>query len=578
MVILKKSIVIGLLLFAVVFQLVGQQSYHLILDQSSSIPAEFSIKNQKIDSIGIQRYVNKIFINLYKKGYITAQIDTTLIAEDSISIAIQAGDQYKIAGLEQGNVPDELLRKIDYNQRYFADKPFNFKAISSLFDKLIRYSENNGYAFATVKLDDVTLENRKFNANLNYNQGPFITFDSVKIKGEVNVKPSYLAAFLKIHPGKPFEFQKIEQAPKRLANLRFLKVNVPGYLTFQNNQATYHLDLVKRKANQVDGIIGVLPNEQEDGKLLITGQFDLKLHNLFASGKRLYFNWQRLKVLSQSLDISYEHPSLFHAPIDVAAGFSLLKEDSSFLNRAISVNLRYDAGKKGRFNIFLNDKTASNLTTVNPGSTVLPDLLDFDLTAYGLGYEWDNFSDILNPRRGMGLSINGRLGNKRIQQDPQIAPEVFEQIVLNSTQYQIDLSYDQYISLNQNWLINIKARGGKIFNDQLFVNDLYRIGGLKSLRGFNENFFFASSYALANFNIRYYLDETTYFVAFYDQSYIINNTINNQSEDYPLGLGAGINLTTNTGVFSFIYALGRTRSQPLSFSLSKIHFGYTSRF
>ncbi len=575
---LKRSFVIFVVFLHVVFQLVGQQTYQLILDQSSAIPKGFTIKNQKIDSLELNRYLNRIYIDLYKRGFVTAKIDTSTIGKDSLLLAIKPGNQFKISSLGKGNLPDELLRKIDFNERYFLDKPFNYKAIASLLNKVLVYSESHGYAFAEVALDKVKLTDSNFSAELKYNQGPFITFDSLKIEGDVKIKPEFLAAYLKIYPGKPFDYQKIDQANKRLGNLRFLKPKERGYLTFQNNQASYHLDLAKRKANQVDGIIGFLPNEQEDGKLLVTGQFDLKLHNLFSSGKRLYFNWQRLKVLSQSLDIKYDHPSLFHAAVDVGIGFNLLKEDSSFLNRSFVLQINYDAGPKGRFNVFINDKTASNLRNFAPGISQLPELLDFDLTAYGVGYSWNNFTDVVDPRRGFEITINGHLGNKRIQQDPSIAPELFEQIALNSIQYQLDLSMVKYIEINQKWLFNINAKAGKIFNDQLFANDLYRIGGLRSLRGFNENFFFASAYAFTNFNMRYYIDEATYFLLFYDQSYIQNETINNRDADYPSGLGAGINLTTKSGVFSFIYALGRSKDQPLSFNLSKIHFGYTSRF
>lgn len=578
MVLLKRSFAIYFLFLLIAFQLHGQQTYQLVIDQSSPIPSEISIKNQKIDSVGFKRYINKLYNALYRKGYITARIDSSRISSDTISIKVNPGKTFKISSLSPGNVPAELLRKLDYRERYFKDKPFNYREIANLIDKLLNYTENNGYAFAAVKLDSVDLEGQNFKASLHYQPGPYITFDSLKIQGNTKIKPGYLGAYLRIHPGKPFEYQKVDNVLTRLTKLPYLKIQSPGYLTFQNNQAIYHLDVLKRKANQLDGIIGVLPNQQENNKLLITGQFNLKLYNMFSSGKILSFNWQRLKVQSQSLDIRYDHPSLLRAPVDVSVGFNLLKEDSTFLNRTFDIHLKYDAGKSGTFGVFINDKTASDLSETTIVDKQFPDVLDFDLTTYGFGFEWNNFSDLLNPRRGLSFRINGRLGNKKIQTGPDDNPGLNEMLELRSIQYRIDLDYHHFFEISKKWLLHINLGGGKIFNDQLFLNDLYRVGGLKTLRGFNENFFFASEFVLANTSLRYYLDELTYVLLFYDQSYIANNALNFDEKDYPMGIGTGINLTTSSGVFSFIYALGRTTNQPLSFNLSKIHFGYTSRF
>ena len=48
--------------------------------------------------------------------------------------------------------------------------------------------------------------------------------------------------------------------------------------------------------------------------------------------------------------------------------------------------------------------------------------------------------------------------------------------------------------------------------------------------------------------------------------------------EWPVGLGTGLSLETNSGVFSFAMALGRTKEIPWDISNAKIHFGYISQF
>jgi translocation and assembly module TamA len=109
------------------------------------------------------------------------------------------------------------------------------------------------------------------------------------------------------------------------------------------------------------------------------------------------------------------------------------------------------------------------------------------------------------------------------------------------------------------------------------LSDLYRIGGLKTLRGFNENNYYASDYAIYTLEYRYFTDESSYVMLFLNQAYF-DNQLNNNYTDWPLGFGTGISFTTKAGVFQFIYALGQAKDQPINLNLSKIHFGLVSRF
>ena len=575
---LKKLIFI--IIFSVAFFSLasGQKKYYIITESNTSTPA-ITFKNQFVDSVEFHRHLNNMHQQLYRNGYIGAVVQPKRRQGDTLFLKVEPGPPYKLAYLSKGNLPDELLNKIDYRERFFSNRPFDYIQITKLFNRLLAYTENNGYPFASIRLDSLSLNDHEFRASIKYDPGPYITFDTLKVNGNSKTKLTFLSSFLKITPGKPFEFDKIDQAMTRLSRLPYAEPADAGYLTFQNNQATYHMELNKRRVNQLDGIIGVLPNEREGNRLLITGQFDLKLYDLFSSGKSLEFTWQRLQVQSQALDAAYYHPNLLSSPLSFSLGFNLLREDTTFLNRHFNLNMYFEPGKSGIFHVFVQDKSAGTLSSLDfVDDDEFPDVLDFDLTSYGLGYEWNNLNDMVDPTRGVRINFDGQLGNKRIRRNASLNPVLYDTIDLNSVQYQMSFSLDQYHDVGKKWVLNTRLTGGKVFNDRLFLNDLYRVGGLRSLRGFNENFFFASEYLLANVNLKFYLDEQSFLLFFFDQSYLANKAVNFDVTDYPSGLGAGLNFSTNTGIFSFLYALGRSGDQPFSFNLSKIHFGYISRF
>ncbi|MEJ2004213.1 MAG: ShlB/FhaC/HecB family hemolysin secretion/activation protein [Cyclobacteriaceae bacterium] len=117
-------------------------------------------------------------------------------------------------------------------------------------------------------------------------------------------------------------------------------------------------------------------------------------------------------------------------------------------------------------------------------------------------------------------------------------------------------------------------RGGIMNSDRLFQNDLYRLGGFRSVRGFNENQFFASQYLIYTLEWQLYFDESSNIMAFIDQSFFRSNGIT----DNPTGVGVGLTLQTGGGLLQIAYAVGRTSDQGFDMRLSKFHFGYKAKF
>lgn len=539
---------------------------------------QYDLPEYAIDSVSAAKALNELINALQYEGYLLSTVENIVSRKEHVEAFITVGKQYRWVNLTPGNVDEHILSSIGYRERRYRNKPFRYKEVAKLLESIITYSENHGFPFASVRLDSVSIKEAIIHAAINYKSGPFITFDTVALSGGTKTKPMFLSSYLRTKPGAPYDERKLAYALSRLRRLPYVKVNAPAYVTFQLKSGTPHFSLSDVKANQVDGIIGLLPNEGEDGKALITGQFDLLLQNMFGTGKKISLQWQRPEENSQTLDIQYAHPNVLRSPINFQGRFSLLKEDTLFLNRNLTLETALLMGEHSSIRLYTEFKVARMISTSGLESRdERAAYADFNLDQYGLGFNWNSLNDYLVPTRGLSFDVQGAVGNKKIKRNSDLDAAFYDSLDMNMVQYNFQGEFNYYYPVSKRIVLRSKVMGGFLRSDQLFVNDLYRLGGLNSIRGFIENSFYASDFVLGTLEAQLFLDSESYLFLFYDQGYI-KTKVNDLIEDYPAGLGTGVTFTTNAGIFTFIYALGRTSAQPFNFNFSKIHFGYITRF
>src|SRR5690606_553267 len=123
----------------------------------------------------------------------------------------------------------------------------------------------------------------------------------------------------------------LTQLSLRLRELPFLTEYRPADVFLMQKSAIIRMYLNDRKASNFSGIIGFLPNNQQTGKLLLTGEANLKLKNALGRGESIAADWKRLQAATQSLNIQLAYPFLFNSPLGIDGSFSLFKKDSTFL-------------------------------------------------------------------------------------------------------------------------------------------------------------------------------------------------------------------------------------------------------
>jgi hemolysin activation/secretion protein len=155
---------------------------------------------------------------------------------------------------------------------------------------------------------------------------------------------------------------------------------------------------------------------------------------------------------------------------------------------------------------------------------------------------------------------------------------LYDSIDLRTIQYRISYNLEKYWKVGKISTIKTAIQGAMFLTEELFANELYRIGGASILRGFDEQSVLAARYHMATFEYRVLLGQNSYFYLFSDWAYLENPVRDGKHEDTPVGFGAGMTFETGAGLFGLSYALGRQYGNAVDFRAAKIHFGYMNYF
>ena len=551
----------------------------IFLDQKENrdFKKTFYQKNHT-DSLAAKDELEKYVQTIQSQAFWQAEIKRVQYQNDSLTAYIKLGKRYFWKVLHKGNLEGDIISQVGFKPKYFKQTPFIYQEWLDLKDKILDFSESKGLPFASVKLDSIQIEDNLVSAVINYQPGAKMVFDSLIVEGNIKIRKKFLSRLLNLKNGDTFDQHKVENIPRVLRQLPYLRLKEIPTVTFNHTLANVKLNIDRKKSNQIDGILGIFPNETS-GNTLITGELNLDLKNLFNSGKNLQVKWQRLQSQSQLLDMNYLHPVVLGSNFDFSFNFYLLRQDSSFLNREIGASLWYNLYESGRLSLNINSKR-STLGSENLFREFnnLPEVSEINFFSYGIGYQWNNLDDVFYPSKGANFDLTLNIGSKNIIQNPFVADSLYTGLPLSTTQVILESTLEKYFPITRRFVFLTRLKGGRIFNKNLFLNELFRLGGLKTLRGHNENSFFASTYVVSTLESRWFFDRESYFFIFYDQGFLQRDVINDFMNDYPLGAGLGISFSVKAGIFNLVYALGRSDTQELGIGRSKVHFGLISRF
>ena len=550
---LKKTIVF-IFFFPILF--FGQQVNFLEIYKNLEL-----FKAEKINSNRVRELVNNILLSEIESGYFTCNVDSINLKNQKLKIYLQTGNLISLNSIKV-NLPNSLSLKLreDFN----SDKTyFNANDFSEKIKKWIILMNNNGFPFAEFEFEKSEIINSKINLICNLISGPLVKIDSI-INPEITKKELQLVyKFTDIRNGDLFELNKIYKISENIKNTGFIEEIRPPAYEFIDNKASIYTYFKPQSKNSINGLVGIQPGENET--VQFTGNVALNFQNALSYGEVLKFNWRRMFNSSQNLIAELSYPFLFNTNFEVQGGLDMIKKDSSFFNFNSKLIINYKSNSNFSNGFLFTNNNSTNLLEDDYSST--------SVNSFGFVTNFKKLDNPFNPRKGFKIKSEIAYGWKETYAIDTVANNI-----LKSPNFNGNLSFSSYLSLLKRTTFKIKLSGSTIQNNILYENELTRIGGYKTIRGFDEESIWVSSFVLGNFEFRYLIDEKSNVFLFSDFGWTESKTNNFLMEDYFQSFGFGTNISMPNGLLTLIYGLGRKIDNPFLIRTGKIHLGFTSYF
>ncbi len=480
--------------------------------------------------------------SLVKVGYYTLSLDS--ISETERIIYIYKGKRY---GDFQIEIPKES-ETIVSNYALYKD------SIPALEKKLLAHYEKEGYAFAAIQK-----QFRNDTLFLDIQKNPKRVIEGFVWKSETKIPKGFQRSMEHEYLGENLSSDKLEEISDYIGQTQFVTSNKNPQVLFLKDSSFVYLYPKKEKKSYFDGIIGFSNNDSEE--LNLTGNIDLQLGNVFNAFEEIQLHWNSAVNESQDLKIRTHFPYFLGSRIGSETQLHILRQDSTFVNLELSEDLYYHINRRSQvgLNLFLQ-----NSTYLENENTILTTEDDFNKTAWGLTYKYSIFSE--NPlfRYRFYSELRGNFITQNVESKE------------SENQYLINGKVEYLWKLKPKHYIFSQAHYSNLLSNQYLSNELFRIGGMYSLRGFNENSILANAFLKGTLEYRYVPNELLYFQIFSDAG-SFHNEVQHQ-RNFLLGLGTGITFQTRFGLFSLQYALGKFPNQSFNFDDSRIHIGVKALF
>ncbi len=553
--------------------------------QSNPLKFQFNVLG---DSLQHQYTLVKFKNHYISKGYLSFNYDSIIKTKDTFHVFPYFGTVFSAQSVQISSKNNRLYRNnVNLKTGFDTSTMYNFS------QSILTQLENNGFPFAEIQVEMQFDTNHLYKYQLAIDEGPKFVYDTMVLEGDASVNKRFLEAYLGIKKGNNYNEDAFRKVNTKLNQLPFLSTNKTPLIAFiEGGKAQPFLNLKKKKSDQINGIVGMAPNSniKNASRIIFTGEVLLKLNNLFRSAKSLEINWRSFNQRSQELKTGLNLPYLFNLPLGLDYKLHLLKFDTLYTSTSNRFAFQYyTSGINGIKGFYSNSTT--NLNFVDTNSIKInrqfPAINAIQIKQYGVEANFNLLDYVFNPQKGWFIDGFLSVGSKTILKDNTIGSLIFENgktlydsVSLRTSQFQYKIKLEKYFKTSLKTTLKIGLMSNQIIADKIYFNELFREGGINSLKGFDEQSIFASNFNMLELEYRFLFSKDSHFKLFWNGAYFEDKNTGRQQmvTGLPWGLGIGGNIETGSGVLTLMYALGKQQNNSFDFRTGKIHFGINSYF
>lgn len=570
---MKSFLVIFYTLLCVSHSSAQKQWKLTIYEKTAEHDTLFLMEKEVKDSVSIKEYLRSYQTNFFEKKYPLASFDTVMWDKEAkkVHAYIFKGPRFENLHVKIAAEDRWIIQKSQrLSERVLANLPLSGTELVAMTEHVLKFLENNGYPFAQVGFSSIQLTPEFSELHLVIDKGDEVRWKKIHLKGDPAISDAFIKTYLGVNEGDLYSEKTFLKITSKINQLQYLSNEQAPQVAFTPEGAELYLYLKTNQTSSANGIVGLQPSA--DGKVVFTGDIQLKLVNLLKGGEQFDLVWKSLQPQTQQLDVGIDYPFLFKTNFGIEGNFHLYKRDTSFIELRALAGIRYYLGGGSYLRGFYKFESSS-LLKGGLNSSVFGLGENVRTNFYGLGLIRKQVDYIPNPTRGFNLSLEGSIGLRSAF--PRDTNNSFRET--KSTTYKMNLAIEYFIPLARRHVLRLANLSQTYFADTIYVNEQTRFGGLSTQRGFDEESLFATSMSRFSIEYRFLLDKNSNLFAFFDQS-IYENTTGNYMKDKPYGFGVGLSFGTKVGSFSISYALGSQKGNPIQIRDGKIHFGYVAFF
>jgi len=558
-----------------------------------TIPLDSGRAETKIfrQSPELWQYLREWQQSLQRKGYLACSVDSVREKDSVVTAWLFTGERYRWAKIDFSDVPMGLWSRLGISKSDWQNKPLRPDKLARLHEAVLDYCDNNGYPFAYTYLDSFQNQAEGLRAKFHLVTGDLQKIDTIVVQGDVEIALPYLENYLDIFQGGVYNESALMKIRKRLNELPFLEEGQPWRMDFSIDKNRLYLNLKEKKANQINALLGLQPNTQASGKFMLTADVLLSLKNSLGYGETIEATYKNLTYKSPNFNAHVIAPYILGTRFGMEGSFNLYKQDTTYRKLTFEMGMRYQFSADNYFRVFYQNVSNRLITADTHYLSVnkkLPENIDVKMQGLGLTYAADYTDYKLNPHRGWAAGITATGADRTVIPNDAVLElgnlsgydyqRLYDEANAEKYQFRFQASAAWYFPIMKNIIAKINYQGGYIYGKNLFQNELFQIGGFRSLRGFDENSFYANQYHIASFEVHFEFGKNDYFYLFNDDALVWTEFQDYAQKDYPLSLGVGLSLENKTGVFNIALGIGKHYQGQFQFRNAKIHFGYAAYF
>jgi hypothetical protein len=519
-----------------------------------------------IDSIGyskkhsnaksIVEEANSLSEKLKRFGFLENEIQENKKQDDSTFLfKFRLGQRTRFIHIYLGK--DSELRKLGIVESPGDTLKLPLGETESFLNTTLNSLERKGYSLARLHLINLKKQKNILLADLNLQTEKQRQVNDIVINGYEKFPEGHKKEIRRRYRNKVFNQQNLKNIHEDFNQFQFVTQTKYPEILFMNDTTKVYVYLEKSKPNRFDGFIGF--GNDDKGDLKINGYLDLLLVNSLNVGERFNLYWKSDGNDQKTFNANIELPYIFKSPLGIKAQLNIFKQDSTFQNTQTAIDLGYYFNYNTRLYVGYQSTESNDIQNLNSST-----LKDFDNAFITSNFEYTRFKndDFLFPDK-TSLNIKAGVGSRNSEASKN------SQFFTN-----IDLRHNLY--LNDKNIIALRSQNFLLQSDSYITNELFRFGGINSIRGFNENSLQANLYSSILTEYRYVLAPTIYIHSIIDFGYYQDKTTDNDGN--LLGLGFGFGLLTKNGLFNIVYANGSTGNQQIKLSNSIVHISFKAKF